>query len=321
MCISVVLWKLEKIVDPLLVSYVDDINIICDCPNKLDRCLRIVDQYLKDFSLDLSKEKTQVWGIVSLTVQEIAERWQLATKPVLESLGAEWALYPSAKITYKRELNRIVEAKDRLRRISHLPAKVTTKASAIVVGALSLLSYVPTPELARFVGVRSFVRRALSQMHGSPEILLYGIFSAPIDPEMCWVIGCFRLWHFWANSEDAHFLARVSHRRRHSRVAALFKWAHKNSWVFHEDHFLSPRGEYFRNASPWNELRRRLIRELRLLALERVGRRRSELYEGIQDTNRKQHSRLLNQLPPHSASLTIRIWTGSAMTNAHINTH
>ena len=87
-------------------------------------------EFQESFALTVSNSKTFLWGsdMASLVpLAEIPEKWGYAVRDTVPSLGTEWAIRPSVKSRYEKEVKRISTARDRLARLAHLPSRFWLK--------------------------------------------------------------------------------------------------------------------------------------------------------------------------------------------------
>ena len=78
--------------DPLsmIVAYVDDIHILLSNSASLRRILGILLEYSSDFRIDLSREKSALWGREKSGLQEVSRECGIPWSASLHTLGAEW---------------------------------------------------------------------------------------------------------------------------------------------------------------------------------------------------------------------------------------
>ena len=315
-CVSVLLWRIQHAAAIQMVAYVDDLNFIASCREDLRRVLALVEEFTIDFHLVLSRQKTCLWGTCMTGLQEMGREWGLTVATCLECLGAEWGLLPSSKPGYAKEMARLKEASERMRRLAHLPLPLIEKAKVLASGCLSLLDYCPIPSYTLVSSLRSSVRAALGQKFGSPEVLFEVVAKTSVDPMARWLLSACRMFMDWWK-EDRESLSRVVLSRRNSRIAALCRFAKTLKWT------VDMRAMRFHNGygvswdRPWREFREAILMRYRQARLACVKDRRPEVYAGVEDIDVAQHNAMLRLLGPHSASLLVRVWCGCAMTGAH----
>ena len=162
LCLTVLLRKLKMLVRIKCITYVDDVNLVASTRESLEAALGILWAFVQNFSLTLSAAKTRLWGSNSRQLKTMAEQWGIETCDKLDALGVEWVLVHGIVPTYSKELLRYKEAEARLKRLSHLGAKLTVKYVAINVGCLSPLDFMPIPLMDRVFALRSHVQKSFA---------------------------------------------------------------------------------------------------------------------------------------------------------------
>ena len=227
--ISIFLWRLHRLVDLESVAYVEDLNLIAKTREELERALVLGLQFIDDFHLVLSRQKTYLWGTNHAELLEVGRACNLEVSSVVATLGMEWSTVPSVLPSNKQETLRIQDAVERLRRLSHLPVPLLEKAWVVNIGCLSPIAYSPIPIVSKIYALRASVRKALGQFFGAQEILFEVVNRTSVDPLVHWILAAARLMHHWANSENAT-LGLVNLSRKNSRIAALCRVLKTLSW-------------------------------------------------------------------------------------------
>ena len=299
-----------------LITYVDDVNVITHSREHLEAALRIIWEFCHDFSVNLSLDKTYVWGSDFDGLAQIASRWGVSHKTVIEILGVQWATSLHDEPAYEKELNRIHECKERLRRLQHLGGSFLLKVGAASVGCLSLLEYSSMPS-EKSSNVSLNVKTALGHRFASPEILFEAFTKGSLDPRLKWMLGCLKMYHYCANHEvGRRTIEGLNLRAKHSRLVAAVKAWGKQGWILNCDS-LSALDSTIRMSLPWNQFKPAVIALHKKCAWRDVERRRPRLYAGIQPLDSAKMIKYLKSLLPYSASVMVKIWTGSIMTKAH----
>ena len=158
-CISIFLWKLHSVATTLPIAYVDDLNVVTYSRHDLELVLRLLFEFVHDFRLSISLEKSYLWGSSLGELGEVGLAWGLTAPDVFNTLGMEWGLTPTSKPEYQKELLRVDTAKERLCRLTYLPLAIHEKAKIASVGCLSLLDYSPRPQVQHVEELRTCVKK------------------------------------------------------------------------------------------------------------------------------------------------------------------
>ena len=300
-------------------SFVDDIHIVSQQPCRLRRALDVVEKFTWDFALDLSGDKTTIWGSDSKVCEEIAAAHNMTMSDSIHTMGAEWVLKASERVMYKKEVARLSEAKQRMERMQHVKAKLHIKASAIQIAITSLLAYLPHPVLTEYNGIRTSVKRAMGQLYGSWEVYVWVLNETSLDVEVAWVLALLCLWRSVAALDGgSEVLGRIRKRNAHSRLTAIFLWCRRHGWSL-DAHSLAAGDSLIPLAQEWSVCRRDIVKELRTLQFAEVEKRRPLVYGGLSssDISIKAHRELCKELTPYDMSILHRIWCGVALTLSH----
>ena len=127
--LAVLIRRLHGCVPIDSITYVDDVNVIAHSAECLEKALGIIWQFCADFFLTLSLDKTSLWGTDDDTLRDMAHRWGIQHKTTITILGTDWGLKPSESLTHEKEMARIAECKNRLKRLQHLSAPIWTKST------------------------------------------------------------------------------------------------------------------------------------------------------------------------------------------------
>ena len=312
-CVAVLLHRLHAIVSVTTICYVDDLNIIAHAPELLCAAIECLLEFVADFCLSLSREKSALWGTDPAGLKAIGERYGLVESDRITTLGMTWGLRPSSDPSSPKEEERIKEASLRLARLTHLSLPTLQKAKVIVIGCLSLLQYAPILQPTKVESLKGPVRRALGQCHGTPEILFSVLHPVSLDPLCAWLIASCRLICHWA-SERPGTLELINLSRRNSRLGAFVKQCKKFSWSVRPDWLEFPDETRLRWLVRWPMFRDEFVKQFRRASLKCAVTRRPNFYAGLEDVHVKKHMTLLAEQPPHATSVLLRVWCGCAMT-------
>ena len=317
--ISALLWKCQVIMncdpDPLIVAYVDDVNLFLADPDILRRVVRIVCEFTQDLALDLSLEKTNLVGSDQLTLTTHGREYGITAAATLHALGAEWPTNSSAKPNYAKEEARMDEFERRLMRARNLPLSFVATVDTVSTACLSLLDYINHPKPTRAKALRSLVKKTLGHYHAAPEILFNAFLTTSLDPCIRWLLAIARMWHavLQHSPQEAHVntILRRSQTRLGSGAVTLLKY---NVRVCSVGFHLSD--AFYGKETPWNELRPKFIEHLKMHEYAALATRRPAYYGGMTTCAVKAHRKLLRSLAPYEQSTLVRIWTGAVMTKA-----
>ena len=319
--LSILLYRVHTIVPSASICYVDDLNFVTKTREDLLRVMSLLWQFVQDFALQLSLQKTQVWGSDSTSIACIAEEWGVKAGDSLDALGVTWGLLPSAKPLYHKEKQRVNDCMERLTRLLHLPASIQVKMTAARVGCLSLIAYAPPPKLQMVSRIQQTLKKALSTPYDAPEILLLLLPSSPLDPTYLWALGLLKMMNVCYGVEGGpDLIRRIKLRKTHSRFAALAKHLKGMGWELRDARIVVSEEVSLALGDEWGVLKERFTRAYNLWAMSKLERRRPSLYMGIQSISKKHHMKLLTKVGPYKASVLLRAWSGSAMTRAHRHT-
>ena len=319
--VALFLWRTHNIVSITTICYVDDLTVVAESRQNLEKAYDLLIDFTRHLSISLAATKTKLWGSYPTQLEEIANRRGIQHTHVLCALGLQWPLRFGVSPTYPKELKRHAMCRERLRRLAHLPASIATKAQAVVTGCLSLITYSVVPESKHASGLRISVRHALNQPYGSPEVLFHSLNKSSCDPLYFWILACCRMLCVWLKSYSMPSLATLrSKRALQGRVTAFLRWAKRAGWILRASSLEVPQGGVIHLDRTWGEVRDELKAAYRRGAAHSLTVRRPALYEDLRDWNVKQHRKMLLSLDPHSATLLMRVWMGAAMTAAHAHT-
>ena len=211
--IAPLLWRCQSVLTSAphsIVAYVDDLHFFTADSSTLNRILELLFEFQSDFRLDLSRQKSAIWGNDHAALRRVAEHYGIPHRMSIEALGADWPVDSRAKPSYTKEVKRIEEAEKRILSVRHLPVDLATKYEAISMACLSLLDYVNHPRMENVRALRMLVKRSLGQRFAAPEILYNCLQASSIDPCIRWLLASLRLWfHVLKIGEDHDVLARI----------------------------------------------------------------------------------------------------------------
>ena len=231
-------------------------------------------------------------------------------------MGADWPIQKPETSVFVKEGKRISETVQRLERMQHLPAKPEIKAAAIVMACSPLVSYLPDPRITKYRALRTNIRRAVGQLHGSWEIIAWSLSGTSLDPETGWVLALLQLWHQCAQTQQGRdTLAAIRKNKTNSRLSAVLMWVHKAGWSLGA-YSLATSNLLIPLSQPWKRIRSDVISELRSDALGKLETRRPGTFRGIQEMgiNVAAHKRIAAKMTPYQIGTLQRIWQGAAMT-------
>ena len=315
--VALVVWRIDKSVRAEAICYIDDLNFVTQGSAEMDIVLSILRDFESTFFLNISDEKSYLWGNQVEALAYLSDKWGIPLRDHVSCLGADWPTIPSSVPAYSKEEGRRKEAVKRLIRLSHLPASLPNKLAVVSIGCMSLLTYMPTFDHKAYTDLRKYVRRAIGVQVGAPEVILYTLTERVVDPMCVWFMSMFKLWHLCANQPDAKYLLECIHEgRRQSRFSALKRLARKLGIVLTHDRIFSEAFE-LRLGRTWESLKFFLLPHFRKHMIASLALRRPMLYEGLEDVSVKRHKALLKSLNTYDASVLVRIWSGVALTLAH----
>ena len=316
--IAPLLWRCQSVLVSTphsTVAYVDDIHFFATDSATLNRILELLFEFQSDFRLNLSKQKSAIWGNEHDALRRIADHYGIPLQKSIEALGAEWPVDSRMKPTYAKETQGIEEAERRILRIKHLPVDLATKYEAVSVACLSLLDYVNHPRMENVRALRMLVKRSLGQRFAAPEILYNCLQASSIDPCVHWLLASLRLWFYVLKiGEDQDILARIVRMCKGRLGWAAESLSKQKIYVATGGVWV---GEtFFSSEESWGECRKAALQHIKNLQFASLQMRRPNTYSGLSSCCEKQHRKLLKSLPSYEQGVLMKIWTGSAMTKA-----
>ena len=305
-------------------SFVDDVHAFSDKPEVLKRGLDFIRKFSWDFCLDLSAQKSCIWGSQEKECRDIAAAFDFSYSDSICTMGAEWVLRPGRNPSelYVKEISRLRNAKARLERMMHVKAKLHIKASAIQIAIMSLMAYLPHPLLTTYNGMRTSIKRALGQLFGSWEIYAWVLCSSSIDAEVGWVVSLLHLWKTTCDIPGGReVLKKVKKKNAHSRFTSILLWCRRHEWHLQSDSLAA--GDFLVPFSlPWKVCRADILKAMRIRAFEDLELRRPLVYGGLAagDISIKAHRDLAAELSSYDLSILHRIWCGVPLTLSHRHT-
>ena len=242
--VSTLLWKLEKTTLVESIGYMDDIHIATHCREQMVKAIWVLRQFVCDLCLTLAQGKTVLWGTERVGLQELSRDTGFPIATHLASMGYEWDFrLPGQEEGPKREKlsSRLDTLMLRLRRLTHLPAKLGVKGTAIVVGCLSLLAYEPPIKVQPVLKLRTAVKTALNQKSGSPEILFLLPTKTCLDPYLHWLLGLARHWRAISREEEGPNLQSGVSVRAPSLLGVFKKQCSSLGWTLSSSSLETPR--------------------------------------------------------------------------------
>ena len=169
--VSLLMRRLVSIPDLDSVLYVDDVTLAVKTKASYLLLLSEVLFFAESFSLTLSGDKSVIWGTEELELQNIAREQGFTYARQVTALGAEWATHPKPVMKFTKEHARLAKLRDRLLRMSHLPASLSLKLQTLSVGILSLLDFIGFPDAKELSGgLRAQIRSALGLSGGALKL-------------------------------------------------------------------------------------------------------------------------------------------------------
>ena len=256
------------------IVYVDDINVIAFSLWEVKKCLDIVMDFIHAFRLSLSRMKSSLWGTDWVGLQELEATYGIKPVHTLEALGATWQLKPIKGVVYHKEESRLVKVRERLLRISHLPAHVTLKALVTSSTALSILDYLATPQKKHMHCLRKMVRKAIAIQHGAPEIVCNMPCTSMLDPMDRGFLTLLRLLvHAYNMPQFQDYLVSARFTSDKGRLAVVFREAASRGiriegGAITFGHY--PNAPCFRLWAGWGALRKKFVGALKDLAFRNL---------------------------------------------------
>ena len=302
-----------------IISYVDDLHLVAQSKQELEKARNILFRFAEDFAVGVSRPKSYLWGTNAAELERLGEEWGIPFRGTVESLGVEWQIHRKWRPSYSKERERVQLAKTRLARLYHLPSSIHLKASAVLIGCLSLLDYAPTCEPKMVHPLKVAVKSSLGLTWAAPEIVFHVWGKGSIDPDLRWILASLRLLKLIAPSREFSLLI-AGYRRslRGSRLAALARKLDSLGWAISEQGVHCP--SRFSWTRAWSEIREKVIEEYKKLMIARLVARRPDVYDGQTSLNHEKHVKFLKSLPSYAQVVITRIWSGCAMTGAHRHT-
>ena len=89
----------------------------------------------------------------------------------MHTMGVEWAIRGMMLNMRRSCIDSVWQRFEWIGPMQHVKAKIHIKASATQIAITSLTSYLPHLVLTTYNGLKTFVKRALGQLHGTWEIV------------------------------------------------------------------------------------------------------------------------------------------------------
>ena len=247
-------------------------------------------------------------------------RWSgFPVKDVITALGMEWAL-SGKKCEYKKEHQRLYEAKDRLARIGLLSLPMHMIYSTVTAACLAMTDYSGLPSSTLPASLSVPIKKCVGSPAAAPEIILNLGGPSSVDPVIRWIMSIVKVWRMMAKMSDGReVLARIEPSSKNSRLSSVKKMLGKRGFEIDETKVYSP----FRNiemTKPWNDFRTHLMMDLERKAWLDLEKRRPSLYRGLDLIDVRSHSRLLKKLSSYRCAVLLRVWVGCPMTLSHRHT-
>ena len=313
LAISPLLWRVARILPQVSVlAYVDDLNMIACSREELLRVIGLLWDFERDFKLELAIAKTKVWVTDRAQEDELRRNTGFETTSNLNALGGQWPIRQGTNPEYPKEVGRLDQCRARLERAKVLSINPARLAHIVSAGCLSLLDFVNHPDPRPYQRLRTLVKEAFGLKAAAPEAVVCLLQKGTLDPYMRWLLSGIRLWHHvLRESPEEHEVNEVIEqcKGRLGRCALeSYRWGIRvTRWGFElSDRFLSLREEWFIS-------RKVILAHLKQEQAKRLAMRRPTLYAGLTSWNHRQHSRLLNSLPPLRAMVLLKLWTGAIM--------
>ena len=241
-------------------------------------------------------------------------KWGFVTSKSLLSLGGEWPCAREHACDYKKEKRRISTAMARLQRLQHLDSHVAIKAAVVSSTCLSLIDFLNPMKIADVRPLRSAVKRALGQLHTSPEILFAILQKATLDPMHRAILTLLRLWTLaLATQQGRDLINALPDQRQVGRLGCLRHHVLSMGGSINDCELVL--GESTVNLRRhWSAVREDALEALKLFAFRTVARRRPEVFDTFDVPNWKAHRKFLKTLDAHAASILVRIWSAVPLT-------
>ena len=313
LAICPLLWRISRGMPHVeVMAYVDDLNFAATSKGDMMRTIELLREFEADFRLSMSQAKTHVWASEKRHARDLEQQSGFQATSVIQALGAEWPVAPGAKPLYEKEHARLDECIRRLQRARCLPVPLTKMAHFISVGCLSLLDFLNLPNPRPYLALRGWVKAALGNKAGSPEVLVNILQRGSLDPQVRWLMAGLRLWHFLqAESPSKEQVDEIieSAKGRLGMIAVFaFKWGVP---VRHDGFEIGDM--WIPQREQWYIARKAILVHLKGEQARNLAKRRPRIFAGLQGWNVKQHVKLIDTLAPYQAATMLKLWSGAIM--------
>ena len=305
--VSLVLRRLGGLTTLESVLYMDDVTLVCSDRSEF---LRVIDEVLFfTFSLILSRDKTILWGTEESDLMGIAAEHNFSYSRQISALGAQWACHPTPCMYHQKEHARLQRMRDRLSRLSHLPAALHLKIQVLSVGVLCLMDCIGFPDAKDISGgLRAQIRAALGTSGGAPEVLFFLLRKLPVDPVFRWSLSALKLWFWVAKMPDARGFLDIPFKGR-----MRLKWCFRRGWTATSES-LQIDDVVLPFTLGWSEFRTKYIALYKRSQILQLQLRRPHVYAGPSLIDHAAHKKVLTAMQPYQAMAVIRAWAGTPMT-------
>ena len=259
-----------------------------------------------------------MWGTDAERLQGISQETGIPMAKALVALGSTWQLDSKKTPTFGKETQRIDVCKERLRRVSFLPAHPAIRAAVAASTCLSLLDFLAPPTKKPFHNLRQSVMKVGSLLHGAPEMVFNIPTSGLLDPLERSMLSLLRLWAGVAiHPTCAQVLSPPNLHKSKGRLGLILRECRQRGWeltptklVIRAENY--SKGFLFRNS--WKAMRAEVICAIKDLALRKLQARRPDKFDGAIACHWTHMWNFYAALPSYEATTMMRIWSGAIMT-------
>ena len=196
LAISPLLWRISRSIPEVDVcAYVDDVNVIAETREHLERAVTFVREFAEHFTLSLSQAKTKLWATQVQAHEQLQVAMRFGIQRFFCALGGEWPTNRGHKPKYEKEFARLDECARRLQRARTLPLPPPQLSLVLSSGCLSLLDFLNLPDPKPYTKLRAMVKEAFGLKSGAPEVVTSIFTRTTLDPHFRWLLAILRIWH------------------------------------------------------------------------------------------------------------------------------
>ena len=313
LAISPMLWRISRAIPEVNVcAYVDDVNVITETREHLERTVAYVKEFADHFTLSLSQAKTKLWASETAAHEHLQVELGFSVQRSFCALGGEWPTNRGVRPKYDKEHARLDECVRRLTRARTLPVPPPQLALILSAGCLSLVDFLNLPDPKPYVKLRPLVKEAFGLKSGAPEVVMSIFMKTSLDPQVRWLLAILRLWHpvlqRGVDKPEVDEIIEQAKGRLGVGALSAFRWG---VTVSHEGFRVGVRWVPYREE--WFVVRKVLTSHLKMECARRLAERRPTIFGGLEGWNHKQHNKLLLAVSPCQRMVLMKLWTGSSM--------